>query len=400
VKILHISTYLGGGAGVAARRLHEGLVSSGVQSNFLYLNSEVAAIIRKKGTYITRLRRKLKVLNKKLPIRFRINLENAGSQIYDGAYEIFTSPFSEYDITLHPSYQEADIIHLHWIANFLDYPSFFSKNKKPIVWTLHDMGPIQGGFHYNEDVAINQHMAEVEEKYRLVKKLAVKESNINVVALSKWLLEESVKSDNLGSFPHHLIPNGLDTGIFKHYNKQFAREVFNLPENKIIVLFVSENLENRRKGFDLLISALNRFKSDNNIVFCAVGNNKSRFESNNIIFLDSIYDERLMAQLYAAADLFVIPSREDNLPNVMLEAMACGTPVVSSPVGGMLDVIVEGINGFIAKEVTSEALFETIERAVITIESIDREQIIQLLKSKYSIDQQVEKYKYLYSKLM
>jgi hypothetical protein len=161
VKVLHISTYRTGGAGIAAFRLHKGLLDIGVESEFLYLGHETACNLKKTSPHPPQpLYRRF--VSKVLPKASRRLSESRVTTIgieehAKGNYEAFTSPITDFDITQFPAYKAADIVHLHWVADFLDYPSFFSKNVKPVVWTLHDMNPLQGGFHYLDDAAENPH---------------------------------------------------------------------------------------------------------------------------------------------------------------------------------------------------------------------------------------------------
>ena len=152
MKIVHISTSDKGGAGIAALRLHKGLLQQNVDSSFLSLfgsgtgetNSEfninpsvqlsnLQKIKRKFGLPVTQVERNLRMLKG-----------------IKGDYEIFSFPFSDFQIEQHPLVQSADIINLHWVAGLINYPSFFKFIKKPVVWTLHDMNPFMGGFHYME----------------------------------------------------------------------------------------------------------------------------------------------------------------------------------------------------------------------------------------------------------
>ncbi|WP_347159311.1 glycosyltransferase [Pontibacter chitinilyticus] len=404
MKVLHVSTSARGGAGIAAMRLHKGLLAADVNSKFLSLDSSTA--------YLAKIPRPRLSILKRVLNRSKNELKNLG--IYErkttkevvkteGNYEIFSSPVTEYDITLHPDYQEADIIHLHWVANFLDYPSFFRKNKKPVVWTLHDMNPFQGGFHYLGDKQRNQQLYDLEENYRNVKREALSHAqDVHIVCLSNWLLQESQKSEVLGSFPHHLIPNGINLEIFRPLDKFFSREVFRLPQDKTIILFISDNVNNYRKGFDLLLEVIGNLKERTDVVFCAVGAKDKAEEAydSQIFFIESIRDEHLLALLYSAADAFVLPSREDNLPNVMLEAMACGLPVISTPVGGMLDVIKNNRNGITSKSFSVKHLQEAILSYTYNKESFIVETIRNEINQNYSSEKQVMNYVKLYDNIL
>jgi glycosyltransferase involved in cell wall biosynthesis len=400
MKVVHLSTSTAGGAGIAAIRLHKGLLAEGVSSKFLTLNNHFHVIPytfnfpHKKYTLLE------KVLGKFCPITKGHKNDRKIADIPRN-YEVFTFPSSDYNVSNNPLVKEADVIHLHWVTNFLDYSTFFKKVEKPIVWTLHDMNPFQGGFHYNRDkVNSNEALRKLDKKLERWKKLSYQSSSIkNIVSPSLWLSEEASKSDLLGSYHHVQIPYGLDTKLFYPYNSAFAREVFQLPLKKKVFLFVAENIGNHRKGFDMIRDLIMSIKQAEDCLFVAVGNvPSSRVEG--IKYLGPIRDERLMALAYSAVDAFILPSREDNLPNVMLESLSCGTPVIATPVGGMKDVIKDGQNGYLSKDLTSESLKIAVEKFIQNFDSFDRSKIRQEAEEKFSLKVQAQRYVQLYQDLL
>lgn len=403
MKITHISTSNRGGATNAAKRLHKGLLKKGVDSSFLTLNTPLLNTPKTYSipqSYPTFFQRNIfKYLN--IPL---LNSQKNEVLIegFQGDYEMFTFPDTDYDILAHPEVKNADIINLHWISNFLDFNSFFKKVNKPIVWTLHDMNPFLGGFHYSEDRKINNHVfGDLEEKLSQKKIQSIRNhDNITVVAPSKWLLNESAKSETLGIYPHHHIPYGLDTTVFKPIDKALSRSVFDLPEDKVLLLFVSEAIGTRRKGFDLLKSAILEIEDKKDVVLCAVGTKGDISFGDNIISVGGISDERLINILFSAADAFILPSREDNFPNVMLESLLAGTPVVAFPVGGILDVVKQNFNGIIAKDVSISALKEAIQLFLSNKNNFSRQAIRASSVSDYDESVQAEKYIDLYSRLL
>lgn len=367
MNILHINTYDRGGAANAAIRLHQALLKEGVNSKFLCLHktkSDIPELFSFERSYPSFWKKGLKKLG-----LYRTNREKITEKIrkLSGKYEAFTFPITDFDLLKNPLVQEADIINLHWVANFLDWPSFFKGINKPIVWTLHDMNPFQGGFHYWEDKKNNElAFSELENDLCEIKtEILSKYMDLHIVTPSKWLLNESKKSQILGDFPHHHIHYSLDLEIFKPHQQSFARDVFGFPDDKKILLFVSQSTTNRRKGLDLLRSALEQLEDKSALVTVAIGSKpKDEASFAGVQFLGSIHDERLMALAYSAADAFVIPSREDNLPNVMLESIACGRPVIGFTVGGIEEVITNGLNGVLSEEVNAECLAVAITKAL------------------------------------
>jgi glycosyltransferase involved in cell wall biosynthesis len=222
---------------------------------------------------------------------------------------------------------------------------------------------------------------------------------MSVVALSKWLLHLSSQKSILQGFTHKLIPNGVDERIFKPLNKEFAREALGLPVANTIILFVSERLSVKRKGFDLMQKVINMFSEQEQVLFCAVGIQDTA-PQRNTVYLDAIRDERLMAVVYAACDVFIMPSREDNLPNVMLEALACGTPVIATPVGGIKDVVIQDFNGLITQDISADALYESLRTFLYRKSIFNPAQIREDFLKKYTIKKQVSTYLELYSEIL
>ncbi|WPP52619.1 glycosyltransferase [Catalinimonas niigatensis] len=401
MKILHVSTSDAGGAANAAIRLHHGLLNQNIHSTYLTLHSftknvkqHVQHSYNIKEKFLERLRLKFRIekyQNEKKQIR---NL------IQEGAIDTAHFPFSNFDITTQKEYQEADIINLHWVNNYLNPSSFFEKNTKPTIWTLHDMYSFSGVCHYQVDYDRSSSLHEIDAIARKIKQKAYQKAKLEIVCPSKWLLNKSMTSDFFSRFSHHYIPYSLNTNIFKLQNQYKAREELNLPQDKKIALFVSQRIKNYRKGFDLLreaIGVVNNITSNLHVV--AIGN-KQFVEDSGIHYLGSIKNETEMAKAYAAADVFILPSREDNLPNVMLESLACGTPVISFPTGGMLDTIDNGINGFLCSEISVKSLVETIQKWMSGSDSFIREKISEEAKKLYTEESQAIKYIKLYKSML
>ncbi|MFN6992538.1 MAG: hypothetical protein ACK4MM_07460, partial [Fervidobacterium sp.] len=290
MKILHINTMDYGGAAKACLRLHQGLLLEGVSSKVLlrYKTSQIpegylftaSNLVEMLKVKLRRLRKELKYFSKQERLEITLNEQRKG-------LECFSYPFAPTDITQSLLYKEADIIHLHWVAHFLDWKSFFAKNRKPIVWTLHDQNPFLGIEHYAErffGIDENgkpisrkytpQEIAEEKKMISFKKKVLEKVDNLIIVTPSKWLLEESKKSEVLGKYPHYHIPYGFPTEFFKPYNKFFCREVLGLPQEKKIILFVADNVDNHRKGFVFLEKALEKIENKE-VILCTIGSKKA-----------------------------------------------------------------------------------------------------------------------------
>lgn len=417
MKVLLVNTSDSGGAANSCRRLHLGLLEEGVTSNVLlrfkknnWPKSVSFTQSHKKLTFLDKVENKAKRILKELKLYSHIDVSKRKQQHFlsqrDRNLEMFSFPNSDCDITNSEFFKEADIINLHWVANFLDYRSFFEINKKPVVWTLHDMNPFTGGEHYVEEFLgidtagyqIKRNLSEEEikianENLELKKEIFSKVSNLTVVTPSEWMAEEARKSQIFKKVKVYCIPNGVDTSIYSSRDKKYSKELFGIPKNKRVVLFVADSISNNRKGFVFLKRAFEQL-SDPNLVLCVIGDKNTDLSFvENIYELGPIFDERLMSIVYSAADVFVIPSLMDNLPNTVIESLVCGTPVIGFPVGGIPDMIQDGINGFITKEVSVDSLVETLKKFLSNPNCFNGVEIRNNAVKKY--DQSIQSQKYI-----
>ncbi len=273
-------------------------------------------------------------------------------------------PQTAYRLQADPHLEQADLVHLHWIANFLDYPSFFKNVNKPIIWTLHDMNPFLGGVHYLLDFEQTKDAYEALEKQIKDTKIKALSSltseQLHIVCPSDWLRRESEKSDILGRFPHSTIPHGINLNIFRPKNQAQARRHLGLPLDKPLVLFVAHYTDETRKGMQCLLEALALVQSPS-LELLVMGNSEVIPAPCNIHRLGYIHDLEQITQVYAACDFVVVPSLEDNLPNVVLEGMACGKAVVGFQTGGIPEMIEDSITGFLAKRGDRQDLAKRIQ---------------------------------------
>ena len=401
--VLHVNTHDRGGAANAAIRLHRALLDENVNSEILFLRNTGSSVER--SHYFTsqpvslgeQLRRRLNLFSNSLKTDFNKQL----AQLPVG-YEGYSLPTTSFALEDSPLVKIADIIHLHWVSRFMDY-SFFQRINKPVVWTVHDMNPFLGGFHYQNDAqAFAESFDELEHQLIKYKQQMLANNQwCTIVAPSEYLRSASLSSSIFAQYPHKVIRNSLNLDTFKPYPQSTTRRLWNLPDNKTIILFVSEDIQNKRKGFDLLLAAFNELPSEQSekLVLCAVGQ-KNRDLPPQVRYLGHLRDEMLLALAYSAVDLFVLPSREDNLPNTMLEALACGTPVLSFATGGMADVIKTGLNGVLLQETTSIALAAALTDLLKGTYTFERQQIRQFAEEYFSPARQAQAYLEVYRKIV
>lgn len=406
MKILHINTFEKGGAAHAALQLHMSLLHQDVDSHFLFLTQQQHHI-PKAHSY---LKKERKGFLNRLAERFLSRYSQHHQyqrQItsFPPSTGYVSLPVSPYDVAAHEQIRVADIIHLHWTANFLDWPSFFSKIRQPIVWTLHDANPFLGIFHVQEDLKkVSSHnVLALEKKFLDLKIKSISQvEKLHIVTPSHQHKQYSVQSKTFNDYPHTVIPNSVDQSVFKPLSQTYSRNLFNLAVNKKVVLFVAYHTEVYHKGFDLLLKAIELMPDREDVVFVAAGNTSATTLPEKVIRIGQISDPRLMSALYNAADLFVIPSREDNFPNTVLESLACGTPVVGFAIGGIPEMINDQENGLLVKAEDVEDLADKINWMLEHDEErMDMGQKgILTISSKFSEIQQVSAYMKLYSDIL
>lgn len=341
MRVLHVNTNDTGGAAIAARRLHLLLLDIGIESKMLFLKRQSKTPIPEayyiEDQYSTLLFKAKEKLN---ALYNRRRTLSKTSVYFNGAESLF-------DITKHPLFQWAEVIHLHWVVKLIDWKTVFSQ-KKSFVWTFHDMNPFTGGEHYK--TGYNNEFSNVSKDNIALKKGAIKDSKIQVVCPSKWLAQLAKASEVFENFPVSTVRNPIDIEVFRPIDKSELKAKYGLDANKKTILFVAENPHDERKGFQLLMNALP--KLNNSSIELAVIGNASHINTDlpNAHFFGSISDEQTMVELYNAADVFIIPSIEDNLPNTVSESLLCGTPVVGLKVGGIQEMVKDGINGYLAEK--------------------------------------------------
>ena len=314
---------------------------------------------------------------------------------------------------------DADVINLHWVAGFMDHRGLFASlpKQKPLVWTLHDMNPFTGGCHYALGcqrftdacgACVQLRSTSVTDvSQRIFKRkfdaFSRRERNTTkIVTPSRWLAEEARRSVIFRGYDIKVMPYGLDCEIFRPRERKAARDICGLPQDTPIVMFAADGLGNHRKGFDLLLGALDRLPRDLEVALVAVGNGDlASLNDRRIISLGPIADTRFLSAVYSASDLFVLPTRADNLPNVILEAMACGLPLVAFDVGGVPDMVRPEETGLLASAENinelSAAIYRLIKDAPLRFRMGKRCREVAL--AEYSLDIQATQYRALYEQL-
>jgi glycosyltransferase involved in cell wall biosynthesis len=266
-----------------------------------------------------------------------------------------------------------DLINLHWINGGYLQIETLAKYNKPIVWTLHDMWAFTGGCHYTEDCdrytqscgACPQLTSNSDwDLSRWIwqrKAKAWKNLNLTLVTPSHWMAKCASRSSLFANSRIEVIPNGIDLNAYKPIERNLAKNLLGLPQNKRIILFGAMWATSViRKGFHLLqpvFQQLRQLNQSQDIELAIFGvsspANPPDFGFPTHYF-GKLSDDFSLSILYAAADVFISTSLQDNLPNTILEALACGTPCVAFKIGGMPDSIEHQSNGYLAEPFLAE----------------------------------------------
>ena len=352
-----------GGAARAAYRLHEALRRSGMTSVLFVDSAECSdsTVIGPEGK------------KRKMGIFIRNVLD-----------ECFLSALKTKNTNLHspavgPSFwhkrlnaSDFDIVHLHWINAGMLSIADIGRISRPLIWTLHDMWAFCGAEHYSKDFRwkegyTRRNRPRYERGFDLnrwvwERKKRHWKRRFHIVTPSRWLGDCVSKSALMQHWPVTVIPNCIDTKRWCPIEKSVARQILQFPLDQRIVLFGAMNpLRDHRKGYDLLVKALATLKAmapDLALSLVIFGKDPPSVEDFKypVIFTGSLHDDISLRVLYSAADVMLIPSRQDNLPNTGIEAHACGTPVVGFDVCGLPDIVEHRRTGFLATPFDTQEL--------------------------------------------
>lgn len=260
------------------------------------------------------------------------------------------------------------IVHLHWISEGLMQIGSIKNISRPIIWTLHDSWAFTGGCHvpfncsnYKNKCGSCMKLGSEKENDLSMKVLQKKsdlwkEKKIILVAPSTWMAKCALSSSLFKSNRVEVIPNGLDLNIFKNIEKNVARDILSLPQDKKLILFGAMNsTSDKNKGFHFLKSAIN-YLSENKwgdkaelIVFGANKPDNPIDMGLTCRYIGKLFDEISLSILYSAADIMIVPSIQESFGQTAIEAMACGTPVVAFNTTGLKDIIDHKENGYLAE---------------------------------------------------
>ncbi len=378
LKVIHLNTYDGnGGAGRACLRLSNALSANGIESSVIVYykfgqNPNISNL--SSGIFA-----KLKAI-------FNIMAERYLAKLFVKAVKTpFSLQWFGKDLRDNRLLKEADVIHLHWINHGFLSPKFLAaldELEKPIVWTFHDSNAFTGGCHVRYSCE-NFHQQcgncpllrfsgkdDISHQTWKRKQKAYSKLNFHVVAPSKWMASSVKQSSLLGVRNVSVIPNTIEIDVFKPYVKAEAKKILKISSEKFVIMsgfMPSKN--DKHKGTDYLIDALNELASraeiNNTQIELVIFGNKDTENMPEFpfktTFLGTINKDEHLAKCYSAADAFILPSLEDNLPNTVMESLACATPVIAFKTGGIPDMVRHLENGYLADYKSSNDLADGIE---------------------------------------
>jgi glycosyltransferase involved in cell wall biosynthesis len=261
---------------------------------------------------------------------------------------------------------DADVVHLHWVQGEMLSIADIGRIRKPIVWTLHDMWAFCGAEHVTPDhrwrdsyradnrpahergFDLNRHTWQRKRKHWRLP--------LQIVCPSQWLADCVRASALMGEWPVAVVPNPIDTARWQPIDQHLARQLLGLPQDCPLLLFgAMGGSKDPNKGFDLLFAALAHLGRDaslQNLHLVVFGQREPQSPPQlgfTVHYTGHLHDDLSLRALYSAADVMVIPSRQENLPNTGLEAHACATPVVAFNTGGLSDIVADHISGALAE---------------------------------------------------
>lgn len=372
MKILHINTFdKTGGAAIAAYRLHKALINIGIESRILVqqkITDDYTVI--GPGNRIQKIQEQVNSYLNTLALTLYSNRKS----------DLISLGFSFNKISKVVANINPDVVHLHWIANgFVDIKDI-KKINKPIIWTLHDMWPFTGGCHYAEEcnyylyncgkcpLISSNALKDITFKTLKCKKKAWHNLKMVFIAPSKWMSETASSSALLKGKEIAIINHGIDINTFKMIDKMHARSILNLPPDKKLILFGAINsILDSRKGFNILKESLQKLYANEDteqLELIVFGASTPETDINFAVkahYFGHLYDEITLSILYSAADVMIVPSKQESFGLTALEAMACGTPVVAFNATGLKDIVKHQETGYLAQPYDSDDLAKGIK---------------------------------------
>lgn len=403
MKVVHVVTAdHGGGAARAAVRLHRALSDVDVESKMLVqFRSESDSSIT---IGLSRIEKAI------LPMKAHWETPLLALSHRNGA-----SPFSAGalpgTLARRVRAERPTVVNLHWVnSGFLSIGAV-RRLGSPIVWTLHDSWPFTGGCHLPGECRRyvdkcgkcpqlqSSVAADLSRVVWLRKARAWRRVRWTLISPSEALATQARQSSLFGGHRVEVVPNGVETRVYRPLQREWSRDALGLDREGHVILFVSANIGDHNKAFHILEDAVallrERLKLDTTVLM--VGSNH-RAIRNKAVHLGLVRDDLTMAAAYSAADIVAVPSYRENLPNTILEALACGTPVVAFNTGGIPDAVQHLVQGYLARPYDVRDFAEGIQRLLALRENTvaTRDILRRHVVDRYDINIQARRYAEIY----
>lgn len=399
MKILHLSAKDSGGAGIAAARLHQGMIEYGLQSKFLCLE---------KTTDIPH----IEVFPKFYPRFYHRILERFGlllTQVQKNAVahrkvqksiepEMYSFLRSDYQIDKHPLADWADIIIIHWVAGFLDYKTFFKnvpKNKK-VFWYTHDFSIVLGGFHtlFDAERFKNSAIRTLEANLKKQKRHFLGAfRDFHIIANSQFSYNTIKQEGIVNSMNLHCVPLGLPENEFRPIGKNIAKQALGFKTEDFVILSSSVKLSSPRKGMDRLKQIIELCKGkipELKVVFLGSAEQSHKVEDSMLYYAGQSYNPKFKQILFSAADVVVSTAYEETFGQTIIEGYACATPALVFNNAALPELIEHEETGFVAESVDafSNYMIRMAKNRIRTAEMGNK--ALELFKEKYTTKRQIE----------
>ncbi|NJL87959.1 MAG: glycosyltransferase [Leptolyngbyaceae cyanobacterium SM1_1_3] len=415
MRVLHLSTSdLEGGAARGTYWLHQALLRAGVDSQMLVStklshDSTVVGSPRIKG--IDKIAEGVRLSCEYFPLKKYKH--KTTSQFATSAFPSNIAPQVK---AINP-----DLINIHWVGNGFVRPEELPKLARPVVLTLRDMSHFTGGCYYASSCTRYEAQCgacpqlgssrsnDLSRRGWLRKHRAFTKTDLTVVGISHWIAECARRSSLLGDYPVQVIANAIDASAYTPVRKSVAREALGLATDKKIILFGALSAtSDKRKGWHHLAKALPLFASQHPdlsaeaLVFGASQPTQAADLGLNIQFLGRLHDTTMLALVYAAADVMVVPSTEEAFGKTAIEAMACGTPVVAFRSTGLEESVEHQHNGYCAEPFSPEDLAAGISWVLADENRWQRlsQNSRWTVENKFTVEHQAARYLALYTKIL
>lgn len=363
MRIIHVCYHdIRGGAALAARRLHLELLRTGYESRFMLVeqSGDTEQAIRLPALFRCRCR----IEQRLEALAFRHANRN---RLTPQSLNLFPT-----SIAARINRENPDVVNLHWINGASSAIWDLPRIHAPVVWTLHDTWPYCATEHYhdNNDLRFVTGYREPAPNGSFWQPLVWKCKRKNwagwtpeIVAPSNWIAGEAQSSELMHRLPITPIANGVDLAVFRPSDRLKTRQTLRLPPDARIILFGAYNAADRNKGGPELTAALRRLsrRFSEPLLLLAVGSNTEMPDFGiPTVFTGRLDTEQQMATAYAAADATVLASKYDNLPNILVESLACGIPAAAFATGGIPEIMEDRVSGALAEPFQPESLADAL----------------------------------------